>query len=165
MKYLNKRKENLDSRKVKLFPCSEEEINKVKAIMNGNVPQCYKEFLLLMGKGMDEDETKVDYFEYGSFVGNAVFYEDLFDNKEGLQELLDEDESSLKIPENSFVFYCSQGILYAFFKLNEGDNPPVYAYSEGFEGNVFPKIADTLSEFYERYLEGYNDLFKEMYNR
>jgi hypothetical protein len=110
---------------------------------------------------MDRKKSRMN----GFLVGNTVFYEDLFDNKEGLQELLDEDNAKLKIPTDSFVFYCSQGILYAFFKLNEGDNPPVYGYSEGFEGNDFPKVANTLSEFYERYLEGYNDLFKELYNK
>ena len=161
MKYLNKLNETLQKLEVIVKGCSKEEILKIEKVAGNKLPNCYIEFLEIGGKDMDRKESGMR----GFLVGNAVFYEDLFDNKEGLQELLDEDESSLKIPENSFVFYCSQGILYAFFKLNVGDNPAVYGYSEGFEGNDFPKIADTLSEFYERYLEGYNDLFKELYNK
>lgn len=159
MKYLNKIKQKIDEWQVVYKGCSKEEIDEILQIAGANLPKCYLEFLSEMGKDMDRKEIGMR----GFLVGNAVFYEDLFDNKEGMQELLDEDgRSDLILTDNDFVFYDSQGILQAFFKLDEGDNPPVYAYEEGYSGDKFPKVAGSLSSFYERYLESDKTLFKEL---
>lgn len=139
--------------------CGPKEIDLIKELISGSLPKCYQEFLEKMGKSMDRKE----YGYRGFLVGNSVFYEDIPNNRPGLEELLEEDSSDLQIPEGAFVFYGSQGILYAFFKTNEGDNPPVYGYAEGFTGDDFPKIATSLSSFYERYLESDKELFKEVY--
>lgn len=161
MKYLKKLKTNIDRLDVYYKGCTLSEIQNVEQnIANGNLPDCYKEFLQYFGKDMDRKEGK----SRGYLVGNAVFYDDLEDNNNdnGLKGLLEEDESSLQVPDNAFIFYGSQGILYAFFKLDEGNNPPVYGYAEGFNGNNFPKITDSLSDFYEKYLEGEN-IFNVLY--
>lgn len=162
MKYLNKLKKELENLDVYFVGCSETEIKTIqdKLIPEKKFPECYKEFLSDMGKDMDRKEGN----DRGYLVGNSVFISDLESNNstDGLKGLLLEDESSLEITGNDFVFYGSQGFLYAFFKLDEGDNPPVYAYEEGFEGEAFPKIAESLSGFYERYLEGDKMLFSEL---
>ncbi len=158
--YLNKIIDKFQQRQVRLMGCKSEEIDSIKQLAKKTLPVCYLEFLRTMGKGMSEDIEKSNYYEYGSFVGTAVFFEDLFDNKEGAIELLNEDGSNLILTEDDFVFYDSQGILFAFFKLSEGDNPPVYFYREGSGQTSFIKTADTLSSFYERYLEGDANLFK-----
>lgn len=159
MKYLNKIIQQLNEWQTIYKGCSEEEIDKITEIAGGSLPKCYLEFLSLMGKEMDRKEIGMR----GFLVGNAVFYEDLFDNKEGMLELLEEDNrTDLVLTDNDFVFYDSQGILQAFFKLDEGDNPPVYGYEEGYSGNSFPQIADSLSSFFERYIESDKTLFKEL---
>jgi len=100
----------------------------------------------------------------GYLVGNSVFFDDLSDNSEenGLSGLLEEDESELEIPNKAFIFYGSQDILYAFFKLDEGDNPPIYGYAEGYKGETFPVISENLSQFYEDYLDG-KRIFNKLY--
>lgn len=159
MKYLNKVKQKLNEWETIYVGCTQQEINQIEEISGGKLPECFLEFLSIMGKAMNRKEIGMR----GFLEGNAVFYEDLFDNKEGMQELLDEDgRSDLVLTTNDFVFYDSQGILQAFFKLNEGDNPPVYAYEEGYSGEIFPKVAESLSSFYERYLESDITLFKEL---
>ncbi|WP_452219431.1 SMI1/KNR4 family protein [Lacinutrix salivirga] len=159
MKYLNKVKQKLDEWQTIYKGCAKGEIIEIIEIAGGSLPECYLEFLSTMGKDMDRKEIGMR----GFLVGNAVFYEDLFDNKEGMQELLDEDgRTDLILTDNDFVFYDSQGIIQAFFKLDEGDNPPVYGYEEGYKGGDFPKIADSLSSFYERYLESDKTLFSEL---
>jgi len=95
MKYLKKIVDKFNSRNVNLFGCSISQIEEIEYMSGGELPVCYKEFLNVMGIRIEEDKSKPDYYDYGSFVGNAVFYEDLFDSKEALQELLDEDESEL----------------------------------------------------------------------
>jgi SMI1-KNR4 cell-wall len=128
-------------------------------LSSSNLPECYIEFLKTMGKDIIQDENRLDYFEYGSFVGESVYYyKGIQQNhsEDGLRGLLQDDESNLSMPERAFVFYGHQGYLYCFFKTDEGDNPPVYGYAEGFEGSDFPKISNTLSQFYEDYLDGKN---------
>lgn len=163
MEYLNKLKNSLDLFDIYYVGCSEEEILNIQRNMlsdNDKFPNCYIEFLENFGKDMDRKEGK----SRGYLVGNSVFIDDLEINNgpDGLRGLLEDDESTLQVPETAFVFYGSQGILYAFFKLDEGDNPPVYGYEEGYNGSNFPKIADTLSDFYERYIEEDKTLFKEL---
>ncbi len=130
--------------------CSEQQIKEIEKLAKNIIPESYKEFLELFGLDMD----RKDMTSRGGFVGEDVFYEDLFDNKEALEEQLEEDgRTDLQLTDNDFIFFCSQGYIFAFFKLDEGDNPPVYGYQEGYKGETFPKLTDTLVEFYELYLE------------
>jgi len=153
MNYLKNLKTKLDILDVYYVGCTQTEIETVEQelINPFKFPNCYIAFLLLCGKNMDRKPGN----SRGYLVGNDVFIDDLKlnNNEEGLIGLLQEDESLLTLPEKAFVFYGHQGYIYAFFKLNEGDNPPVYGYEEGYEGASFPKIADSLSSFYERYID------------
>ncbi len=162
MKYLNKIINKLKSRNVELIGCTKEQVKEIEEAAGNKLPKCYLEFLESMGRYMDEDKNKPDYYDYGNFVGTTVFYPSIKWLTESVKEELTDEGSDLELPENAFVFYDSQGILNAFFKLDEGENPPVYGYEEGYEGNSFPKIADSLSSFYERHLEGDKTLFKEL---
>ena len=40
----------------------------------------------------------------------------------------------------------SQGVIFSFFNTEEGDNPPVYVYTEAIEGR-FIKVSKSLSSF------------------
>lgn len=163
MKYLSEIIEKMKNAGVELIGCDEKEIEEVNIIANNKLPNCYIEFLEIMGNETKADETQENWhYNYPGFQGNTVFYPSIKWLNEALEEQLKEDGDILKLPDNAFVFYDSQGILNAFFKLDEGDNPPVYGYEEGFEGKSFPKIADSLSSFYTRYLEGDKTLFKEL---
>ncbi|MFC0428062.1 SMI1/KNR4 family protein [Chryseobacterium scophthalmum] len=130
--------------------------------MNKKLPLCYKEFLQNFGYNM---ERKDDYSR-GGFVGESIFFDNVFGNhtnKDGLIEQLQEDNKTNLISQindkNIFVFNSHQGYLFAFFKLNGGDNPPVYGYAEGQEKNSFPKLTNSLLEFFELYLEDGKDPF------
>ena len=158
MKYLKKLKNELDKLNIYYVGATDSEIETMsnKLVVTNKLPSCYYEFLLNFGKDMDRKEG----FDRGFLVGNDVFIDDLEANngEDGLKGLLEDDDSSLQLPENAFVFYGHQGYVYTFFKLDEGDNPPVYGYIEGYEGEQFPKLSDSLSQFYEDYLEG-KDVF------
>ncbi len=157
MKYLNDIKRKLLSKNVKLKGCSQNQINEVEKIIGDKLPASYLEFLEIMGINTNADNSPEGEYHYTGFEGESIFYGDVlgdFTNKDALIEQLEEDgRSDLQITNNDFVFFCSQGYIFAFFKLNEGDNPPVYGYMEGYKGNSFPKLTDTLVEFYEKYLE------------
>ena len=154
MNYLSKIKNKLLSKNVKLKGCTQLQINKIEEIAGNKLPQCYIEFLEVMGIYTNADNSPDNEYNYTGFEGESMFYEDLFDNKEALEEQLEEDSrTDLQLTDNDFVFFCHQGYIFAFFKLDEGDNPPVYGYQEGYKGETFPKLTDTLVEFYELYLE------------
>ncbi len=74
--------------------------------------------------------------------------------------MLEENESELVLTDNDFVFWMSQGCIFCMFKLNEGDNPPVYFYNESGDDR-FLKISNTLTEFLINYLELKSNLFQE----
>ncbi|MGE8000545.1 hypothetical protein ACQKOF_18060 [Lysinibacillus sp. NPDC093190] len=63
-------------------------------------------------------------------------------------ELLEENNVSLVRTSNDFVFWVSQGCMFCFFKLDEGEDPAVYFYSEGKKKDGFYKITDTFTNFY-----------------
>lgn len=91
--------------------------------------------------------------------GESRYIDEIEDLKTGAIELLEENESLLTLNENDYVFWMSQGCMFCFFKLNEGDNPPVYYYNEVGE-DKFVKITNTLTEFWIDRLDMKKDLFK-----
>ena len=156
MKYLNSIEKKLNDWGVIYKGCPNNQIIAIEKKINKKLPACYVEFLERMGYDMD----RKDMSSKGGFVGESIFYTDVFNedytNKDGLiEQLKDDDRTDLleQINENVFVFFSSQGYIYAFFKLDEGDNPPIYGYIEGYEKESFPKLTNSLLEFFEKYLE------------
>lgn len=161
MKYLQKTKILINDLGAIYNGCSIEQIRKVEEFAKNKLPESYKEFLIFFGLDME----RKDITSRGGFTGEDVFYEDVFDNKEALEEQLAEDgRKDIKLTDNDFVFFCHQGYIFAFFKLDEGENPPVYGYKEGFVGKDFPILTETLSEFYEKYLEFEQSPFTNLNN-
>ena len=92
--------------------------------------------------------------------GDSCFMNEIFDLKQGAIELLEENESIHLLADDDFVFWMSQGCMFCFFNLEEGDNPPVYFYNESGEDR-FIKIADSVVEFLVNRLEMNKNIFKE----
>ncbi len=164
MKYINTVERILKQWGVIYKGCSTRQIDLIEHQINQKLPSCYVEFLKTMGYDMDRKDDN----SRGGFVGESIFYDNVYGdytNKDGLKEQLEEDgkeELLAQIDDNVFVFFSSQGYIYAFFKLDEGDNPPVYGYQEGQDRNFFPKLTDSLLEFFEKYLEHGNSPFKAL---
>lgn len=112
------------------------------------LPQAYIEFMSLMGN------------TNGFMSGDSCFMNEIKDLKQGAYDLLEENESKNILPDESFVFWMSQGCMFCFFNLNEGDNPPVYFYNESGE-DKFLKIAHSFTEFLFNKFEMNENLFKE----
>ncbi|MCA6066948.1 SMI1/KNR4 family protein [Chryseobacterium sp. RG1] len=164
MKYLNKIEKILKGWGAIYKGCSSNQINNIEQKVRKKLPFCYKEFLENFGYDMD----RKDDYSRGGFVGESICFDNVYGdhtNKDGLIEQLQEDDKinllSL-INNNIFVFSSHQGYTYAFFKLNEGDNPPIYGYQEGQIANNFPKLTNSLSEFLELYLEDGKDPFNNL---
>ena len=123
-------------------PATEEQMVQLQQFAGEKkLPQAYLEFMREMGNE-----------SYNSFmVGHSCFMDEIFELKEWGRELLEENESKLTLADDDFVFWMSQGYMFTFFKLDEGDNPPVYFYSEDREDQYF-KIAHSFTEFYMNFV-------------
>lgn len=130
----------LDSRGCKLRGCSTREISKIEGSFNLKLPLFYKEFLFSMGKNA------------GRFMeGSSAFYDEIFDLREGSIRLLSDDNFK-PLPDNVFVFWMHQGYQFAFFYLDQGDNPPVYYYYEGENYEDFERKENCFTDFLESQL-------------
>jgi hypothetical protein len=148
MLYLDRVKKRLDELYMlppaELKPCTEEEIVELEQRLGVKLPQAYREYLLWMGHGG------------GSFtVGTECLYEDLPQIQHWARELLEEDQFLLKLPEDAFVFEMHQGYTFNFFRLSEGDDPPVYTYEEDSGQTsfteVYPRYSDAMMAWIENH--------------
>ena len=149
MKYYEKRDIDLFMdflRKQGVFmkPISLDEINHLKQLVSdNNLPDTYLTFMKNAGNGIR------------FFRGSSYAMSEINNIKLWAQELLEEDCSTETLTTNDFVFFMHQGYQFYFFRLNEGDNPPVYFYEEGENSQQFIKKYDSFVDFL---IESYNDV-------
>ena len=151
MKFITELLMKLEKRNVLMKPCTKTQIEHLISIAKGKeLPQAYIEFISIMGNGTE-----------GKFMGgDSCFLDEIDDLRQGAVELLEENESKNILTDEDFVFWMSQGCMFCFFRLNNGDNPPVYFYNEDGK-DEFVKIANSLTEFFINRLEMSENLFKE----
>ncbi len=93
----------------------------------------------------------VDFMRYagdGSYwIGSDCSFDDVPKLREWADELLEENSFPCKLKEDDFVFWMHQGYMFYFFNLSEGDDPPVYYYSEAAEISSFVKCSDSFTSF------------------
>lgn len=133
--------EYLSNIKIELSECTAKEISEIESFFDVKLPLFYKEFLMLMGK------------QAGPFMkGSSVFYDEVFDLKEGATELLSQN-GFISLPDDAFVFWMHQGYQFAFFKLNDdNNNPPIFFYYEGKTKNDFERKEHSFTDFLEKQL-------------
>lgn len=156
MTYLDNLAKKIDPSRLYIKGLTNKEFAKISSLASHPLPKAYIEFLLTMGKDM----SRIDQSHNGFLTGIDVFYNYIPGLKAYAISLLKEDQSDLELSAEDFVFYSSQGCDFAFFKLTEGDNPPVYYYYEGSKQTSFKKVADTFSSFLERYYDQDSSLFQ-----
>ncbi len=77
------------------------------------------------------------------------------------KEILIENRSEVTLKTEDYVFWMSQGTMFCFFKLNDGDDPPVYLYTEN-DLDRFICISKSLTEFIRNYCFNCRTAFKEI---
>jgi len=151
MVYISELLEMLKEKNISMNKSTEEQMDFLySSVLGKDLPKAYIEFMTVMGNG-----TEGKYM-----AGESCFMNEIHDLKQGAIELLEENESKNVLTDDDYVFWMSQGCMFCFFKLSEGDNPPIYFYNESGE-DKFIKVADSLVEFFINRLEMKNNLFKE----
>ncbi len=120
--------------------CSQEEVAQLEQHFNIQFPRSYREFLLTMGH------------QCGTlFRGTDILYPRRFDFAESVKELTEESKADFRLPEDAFVFSMHQGYIFWYFRLGEGDDPPIYQYNENQPDSR--RVAASLSEYLTESIE------------
>jgi hypothetical protein len=124
--------------RVKTF-CTEKEVDKLEAKLGTKFPACYRELYLRLGS--------YDAFKIGP--ENSFTFPDYKGMNAAAKRIAANWKLELDVDDNLFVFCCfEENDLFWFFKLDEGDNPPIYMYEGGEEQYI--KVADNLPELIKR---------------
>ncbi len=117
-------------------PCTEEEVHELEKALGFSVPAAYKEFLLWMGYGAR------------TFMrGSDWSYWFILRIQQGAVELLEENGNPEVLPEDALVFFMHQGYFFYFMRVSEGENPPIYFYTEVMDHPRFTLAHQNLAEF------------------
>lgn len=119
--------------KSSLVGCTDDEILKVEEHFHCHLPQAYREFLLIAGKGAGK-----------LFRGTDIFYPRVLELQAEANELLAELELTGLLPNDAKVFCMHQGYELNYFEPTS-DDPPVFQF---FEGQTVAAMAwSSFSEF------------------
>ncbi|WP_187273943.1 SMI1/KNR4 family protein [Paenibacillus sp. N3.4] len=115
--------------------CSESEIKLLEQEMGIRLPKSYHQYLLAVGN-----------YSGRLFQGTDTDFSQLKELQDEAKELLRENNNPVVLPDSTFVFSIHQGYENRFFKLNEGDNPPVMEWYEGSTKGII-RLYDSFEEF------------------
>ena len=105
------------------------------------------------------------YVEFMRYAGNGDFWKgamykfsEVKKLKKYAEDLLSENDFPNTLKDNDFVFWMHGGYMFYFFNLDEGDDPPVYYYSECDNLSNFVKCSKSFTNFIiDPYITGIPD--------
>ena len=115
--------------------CTEEEVNGIEAGIKIKFPRAYREAYLLLGKKRAFNIISENAYNFPNYKGMQA----------GAKEITDSNGIMLEY-DNIFVFSVfEENAIISFFRLDEGDDPPVYEYEGGSE--EYEKVAEHFSDY------------------
>lgn len=131
-----------------LIPCTEDEIAALEYYHDVVLPEEFKRYLRIMGRGggdiIDSNPIFTDYYSF--LIGD-------FDN-DPLKDYEVEQLELASLPEHYFEFYGKFEDRHFYFVADgKDDNPPVFMYEFIQEQVVHEKICDSFWDFFEIELE------------
>ncbi len=134
--YLQTIREKFMSLNYPITPCTADDIMELEGRVGFSLPAAYKEFLTWMGRRSG-----------GFMIGTDFGYTELLGANEAAIELLNESQSMETLPEDAIIILFHQGYTFDFIRATEGDDPPVYSYSETKNEDRFVKLSSHYSEY------------------
>jgi SMI1-KNR4 cell-wall len=114
--------------------CTPEEVSSFEQAVGLQLPAQYKEFLLAMGHSTD----------CSLFRNTVIFMSELRGVQDSAVALCRGD---YELPKDAFVFSMNdQWYSFLFFKVSEGDDPPIYRYCSMRRGPAV-QVCKSFSEF------------------
>ena len=109
-----------------VIPCTFEEVNQLESMLpdSYHLPAAYKEFLLYGGKAIGK------FYEEGSRFDYKRALDYVTSGRSSAISLLKQYETHPQLPDDIYVLTTYMSSYFNFFKLTEGENPPVYEWNE-----------------------------------
>jgi hypothetical protein len=129
--------------------CSRQEVADLADSVGGRLPKAYEDFLLSMGHGA------------GKFLaGTDTFWPVLPLLRDAANRLLEESSAEPLTP-SAFVLYMHQGYEFGYFLLDDGDDPAVYQYAEGWPApqQVWGSFTDYMAEMLEHFSHAHSSRY------
>lgn len=125
--------------------CTEEEVDEIERSLHLKFPRAYRELYLLLGKrrAFNITEHTFNYPDYQKMRDAAI-------------KMIGEEDIGVNFDDSIFVFSCDlETTTICYFRLDEGDDPPVYQYS--FDTDEPERMADHFSAYIKMmpWYEGY----------
>lgn len=122
----------------------ESEIHKAVDFSKKKLPESYIEFLTLMGRK-------------SAFLGGGIYsINSLPILKEEAMAIMNISNKKFVLKDNDFVFWADGGIAFAYFNLDEGENPPVYGFISGQISDKCTEVSSNFSNFINSLHNGEN---------
>ena len=129
----------------KVVSCTQEEIDKLESMLPDSykLPAAYKEFLLYGGKEIGQ------FYEPGSKFDYKRALDYVISGRSAAISLLKQYEDNPKLPDDVYILTTYMSSYFNFFKLTEGENPPVYEWLEEDEigTEAIVKAHDSFTDF------------------
>lgn len=116
-------------------PCTAAEVRELEKAVGLQLPEVYKEFLLWAGRGLGSFMTGSRFYYEQTFNLTYTGHDGVYTLTEVCNEMLEENDSPDRLPEDAFVFWSHGGYMFSFFRTSEGENPPIHNYREGENDN------------------------------
>jgi hypothetical protein len=131
-----------------IIGCSPDDISTLEGRFGIPLPEIYRDWLRVMGRGAGH------YLE-----GSDAFFPRLLELRDGAEDLLRENRHPFSLPEDAFVFLMHQGYQFLFFRTSPPDpDPQVTLYLEGDDP---VHRWDHVSEYFQQVLEDYLKLLRK----
>ncbi len=118
--------------------CTEQEVKDLEEYIGSKLPRVFKDYLLVMGQNAG------DYSR-----GTTFLYKDLFTITELAKKIM-LLEQNVELPKDAFVIFSHQGCIFGYFRLSDGNNPPVYTCSVS--GNKPLRYSESFTEYLDKSL-------------
>ena len=128
-----------------IIPCTSKEVEKLESMLPHpyRLPTAYKEFLLYGGKKIGA------FYEEGSMFDYKRALNYVKSGRSSAISLLKQYETNPQLPDDIYVLTTYMSSFFNFFKLTEGENPPVYEWNEEDEigTEAIVKAYDSFTDF------------------
>ena len=126
---------------------SEESVRLLESHMDIELPMAYKAYLLSIGQNTVP-------FNYATKSTDS-----LPEIRREAERLLLQSAECLSLNDGDFVFLLNEGFMFLFFRIDEGDDPPVYGFAEEKRSSGFLQVSPSLTNLIESLSAGGKDVF------
>ena len=120
--------------------CTSAEIERIESELGVELPPCYKDFLLAMGRSAGE-----------FMVGTDYSIDKLPKFRTWAEHCMASNKVTFRLPQAAVVFASHQGYSFLYFDADGGLDPPVLMYTEAQPG--LTQIATSFSEWLKMAVE------------